>query len=120
MAKARRKRRTFSLEDKKNILGEIAAGKKLVDVAKKYKMQPAQLSQWKSKYGGAKKKKATVAKPATKRVVRKVSAVPKASAPRAAAAVSSHISVSELEQMIGRLTVENTLLRRQLEELGSK
>ena len=114
MAKARRKRRTFSLEDKKNILAEIAAGNKLVDVAKKYKMQPAQLSQWKSKYGGAKKKKAA-AKPATKRVVRKVTA-----APKARTSVSSHISVSELEHMIGKLTVENTLLRRQLEELSSK
>ncbi len=139
MAKAKRKRRTFTLEEKQNILAEIEAGNKLVDVAKKYEMQPAQLSQWKAKYG-----KGSTRKSSTKggaRTGRKAKAAPTqaAAAPastpagngskaRASRPVSSSrsasaagsASIADLERMIGRLTVENALLRQQLEELGAK
>ena len=141
MAKAKRKRRTFTLEEKQSILSEVEAGNKLVDVAKKYEMQPAQLSQWKSKYGkgGAKKgtkasgrkaKSAESKKPAasasrasasrtsTPRTAANPAASRKSAAPRAT--TISGVSVAELERMIGRLTVENIMLRRQLEELGGK
>ena len=114
MEKAKRTRRTFSSEQKQNILAEIAAGNKLVDVAKKYEMQPSQLSQWKSKQGGGKKK--TAGRPASKNAVSKV----RVSAPAASTSGSSHINIVELEHMIGKLTVENILLRRQLEELSAK
>ena len=128
MAKQKRQRRTFTLEDKQKILAEVEAGNKLVDVAKKYKMQPAQLSQWKSKYGagggssssskkkapakGAKRggrKKATTSAPAP-------AATAGRPATRVAASSNSNITIAELERMIGRLTVENAMLRRQLED----
>ncbi|MCB0710755.1 MAG: transposase [Ignavibacteriae bacterium] len=120
MAKAKRTRRTFTLEEKQSILAEVAAGNKLVDIAAKYKMQPAQLSQWKSKYGsGAGTKKS--GKRSTRKATASAAKESKASAPKAAASRSTSTAssgyVAELERMVGQLTIENLKLRGKLGEL---
>ena len=121
MAKAKRTRRTFTLEEKQSILAEVAAGNKLVDIAAKYKMQPAQLSQWKSKYGSgasAKKSGKRATRKATTASAAKESkaSTPKAAAPRSTSTASSGY-VAELERMVGQLTIENLKLRGKLGEL---
>jgi len=107
MAKKRR-RRNFTAEQKQAIVNRILKGERLVDVARDQKIQPSQLSQWKRQLTGGGSRRRGRAGRSTG-----ASAAPRASAGKFAGA-------SDLEQLIGQLTVENMRLKREIEELSSR
>lgn len=111
MAKKRRPRRTFDEDFKKQLLDEIAGGRKLIDVAKEQGLQPSQISLWKKTLGSSSKKKRKVgtAKKATPTVT---DSTPAAPATTAAKPASNY--VAELERMVSDLTLENARLRSKL------
>ncbi len=112
MAKKRRPRRTFDEDFKKQLLDEIAGGRKLIDVAKEQGLQPSQISLWKKTLGSSSKKKRKAG--AAKKATSTAAASTPAEAPATAAAKPASNYVAELERMVGNLTIENARLRSKL------
>ena len=123
MAKKRRERRTFTEEFKKEIVDKVMAGERVTDLAEKHNIQASQISMWKRKITGKPGKRGR--KPGSKNTSTRSAAASgqKKAAPKAAASGSSSSEakapgvtkkdayIQELEEMVGRLTIENLRLR---------
>lgn len=96
--KANLKRREFSKEFKLKILAELDSGLGLAQVARKYQLHPNTIRQWRSQ---ARKYK------------------DRAFAGRGKA-YSEEARIAELERMVGRLTMENDLLKKALQRLNNR
>lgn len=122
MAKKRRERRTFTEKFKKEIVDRVVAGERVTDLAEKYNIQASQISMWKRKITGKPGKRGR--KPGSKNrpgtaapgAAAPATSTPSAAAPRAAASSAPTVSkndayIKELEDTVGRLTIENLRLR---------
>ncbi len=119
MAKKRRERRTFTEEFKKDIVDQVLAGARVTDLAEEHNIQASQISMWKRKITGKPGKRGR--KPGSKNRQGAASAAPRAAAastnaPAAAASPAPGVTkkdayIKELEEMVGRLTIENLRLR---------
>jgi len=90
-------RRKFTREFKLQILNEIAAGKSIAQAAREHNINGAMIHKWRHQYEKN---------------------------PKGAFAGSGNIStyeakIAELERMVGRLTMENDLLKKVLNRLGA-
>jgi transposase len=92
------KRREFTKEFKLKVLAEVDAGIGLAQVARKYQVHPNTISTW-------------------RRQARKYK--DRAFAGRSKA-YTEEARIAELERMVGRLTMENDLLKKALQRLNNK
>lgn len=102
--KQRRDRRTFTDEFKKDVVKRAQSGERVTDLAEKFDIQASQISMWKRQITG---------KPG-RRGRRPGSANAATAAPKAAAAPSTSSKdayIAKLEEMVGKLTIENLRLR---------
>jgi len=90
------KRRVFSREFKLQVLREIEAGKSQAQVARQHQVNQQILTRWYREYREKKER-----------------AVPG----KAWAVPSDEARIAELERMVGRLTMENDLLKKVLQKL---
>ena len=90
------KRRVFSREFKLRVLNEIEAGKSQAEVAREHQVNQQILSRWYREYR-EKKERAFPGK--------------------AWAVPSDAARIAELERMVGKLTMENDLLKKVLQKL---
>jgi transposase len=84
------KRRAFTREFKLKVVRELAAGKSPVQVARQYRVSPNTISKWRALHRQY-KDQAFAGK---------------------GRAYSEEARVAELERMVGRLTMENDLLKK--------
>lgn len=92
------KRREFTKDFKLKVLTELEAGASLAQLARKHQLHPNTISEWRKQYRKYKDR---------------------AFAGRGNA-YSDEARIAELERMVGRLTMENDLLKKALQRLGSK
>ena len=90
------KRRVFSREFKLRVLNEIEAGKSQAEVAREHQVNQQILSRWYREYREQKER---------------------AFPGKAWAVPSEAARIAELERMVGRLTMENDLLKKVLQKL---
>jgi len=90
------KRRVFSRDFKLQVLREIEAGKSQAQVAREHQINQQILTRWYQEYR-EKKERAFPGKPG--------------------AQPSDEARIAELERMVGRLTMENDLLKKVLQKL---
>src|SRR5215216_3197654 len=90
-------RRKFNREFKLQVLAEIAAGKSLAQVAREHQLHPTLINRWQKQH--------------------------RQYADRAFAgngrSYTDEARIAELERMVGRLTMENDLLKKALQRLES-
>lgn len=89
------KHREFTRAFKLRVIREVEAGKSLSQVARKHQLSPSQLCKWRTLYRKH-KDEAFAGK---------------------GRAYSEAAHVAELERLIGRLTIENDLLKKALQRL---
>ena len=89
------KHREFTREFKLRVIREVESGKSLSQVARQYQLHPSQIIKWRKLYQRH-KDKAFAGK---------------------GHAYSDDARVAELERLIGRLTIENDLLKKALQRL---
>lgn len=92
------KHREFTRDFKLRVIREVDLGKTLAQVARKYQLDPSQICKWRKLYRRH-KDKAFAGK---------------------GHAYSDDARVAELERLIGRLTIENDLLKKALQRLEQK
>jgi transposase len=92
------KRREFTREFKLSVIREVDAGKSLAQVARKYQLDPSLICKWRKLYQRHKDE---------------------AFAGRGRA-YGDDARIAELESLIGRLTIENDLLKKVLQRLEQK
>lgn len=92
------KRRVFTKEFKLKVLTEIDAGKTMAQVARQYRLSPNTLTKW-------------------RRQVRQYKERAFAGNGRA---YTDEARIAELERMVGRLTMENDLLKKALQRLETR
>lgn len=90
-------RRQFSREFKLQVLAEITAGKSLAQAAREHQLSPTLINRWQKQYRQ----------------------YPKQSFPGNGRAYTDEARIAELERMVGRLTMENDLLKKALQRLQS-
>ena len=98
MKKSSLKRREFTREFKLKVLAEIAASQTMAQVARRYQFNPNLLTQWRKQLSKYKEQ---------------------AFAGRGRA-YSEEARVAELERLVGRLTLENDLLKKALQRLAGR
>lgn len=90
-------RRKFTREFKLQVLAEIAAGKSLAQVARQHQLHPTLINRWQKQF--------------------------RQYADRAFAgnghSYTDEARIAELERMVGRLTMENDLLKKALQRLDT-
>ncbi len=91
------KKREFTKEFKLKVVHEVDAGKPQAQVARQYQLNPNTLAKWRKQY----------------RQYKDLAFAGKGKA------YSEEARVAELERMVGRLTMENDLLKKALHKLGS-
>lgn len=104
--KQRRDRRTFTDEFKKDVVKRAQSGERVTDLAEKFDIQASQISMWKRQITGKPGRRG-------RRPGSTNAGAPKA-APKAAAAPSASSKdayIAKLEEMVGKLTIENLRLR---------
>ncbi len=94
MSKSRRK---FTKEFKVQVLNEIAAGKTIAQAAREYNIHETLISKWRSQYEKN----------------------PESAFSGNGNAASAEAKIAELERMVGRLTMENDLLKKVLNRQGA-
>ena len=102
--KQRRDRRTFTEEFKQDVVNRAVNGERVTDLAEKFDIQASQISMWKRQITGKPGKRGR--KPGKAKAA--------AAAPKAAAAPSTSSKdayIAQLEDMVGKLTIENLRLR---------
>jgi transposase len=92
------KRQEFTREFKLGVIREIGAGKSLAQVARKYQLDPSRICKSRKLYQRH-KNEAFAGK---------------------GRAYSEEARIAELERLIGRLTIENDLLKKALQRLEQK
>ena len=92
------KRREFTREFKLRIIREVDSGKSLAQVARKYQIGPSLICRWRKLYERHKDKAFA----------------------GNGRAYSDDARIAELERLIGRLTIENDLLKKALQRLEQK
>jgi transposase len=93
------KRRVFSRDFKLQVLNEIEAGKSQAQVAREHQINQQILTRWHREHREQKER---------------------AFRGKAWAVPSDEARVAELERMVGRLTMENDLLKKVLQKLGDE
>jgi transposase len=93
------KRRVFSRDFKLRVLNEIEAGKSQAQVAREHQINQQILTRWYREYRAQREK---------------------AFPGKAWAVPSDAARIAELERMVGRLTMENDLLKKVLQKLGDE
>lgn len=88
-----RSRRRFSRELKVQILNEVAAGKSIAQAAREYDVHPVSICKWRKDY----------------------ETNPERAFPGNGKAASDEAKIAQLERMVGRLTMENDLLKKAIE-----
>lgn len=129
----RRDRRNFTEDFKKQVVEEINAGKKVIDAAQEYDISASQLSQWRKRYGSAKKSRreesstnGTSAQSASSGASQSsegrsgTGTGRGSSSRRSSSSASSSPDIAEFERVIGQLTIENMRLRNELDNLRSR
>ena len=91
------KRRTFTRDFKLQVIKEVEAGKLQSQVAREYQLSETTISKWRTQYSRYQEK---------------------AFAGRGHS-YTDEARIAELERMVGRLTMENDLLKKLLQKLGS-
>lgn len=90
------KRRDFTREFKLKVVAEVEAGKLMAQVAREHQLNPNTVAKWRKQ-------------------LRKY---PDTAFPGRGNAYTDEARVAELERMVGRLTMENDLLKKALATLG--
>jgi len=94
MSKSRRK---FTKEFKVQVLNEIAAGKTIAQAAREYNIHETLISKWRTEYEKN----------------------PESAFSGNGNIASAEAKIAELERMVGRLTMENDLLKKVLNRQGA-
>jgi len=91
-----RRRRRFTREFKVQVLNEITAGKTIAQAAREHNIHETLICKWRKDYEKD----------------------PEAAFPGNGNPTSAEAKIAELERMVGRLTMENDLLKKALERSG--
>ena len=90
-------RRKFTREFKLQVLAEITAGKPLAQAAREHQLSPTLINRWQKQYRQ----------------------YPKQAFAGNGRAYTDEARLAELERMVGRLTMENDLLKKALQRLAA-